>query len=120
LEKNTRLKIRKWFKTHRNCAKILYETAKRQENMDFYTIVLRKSHNYWVALCLENGIVGQGVTQEDSIRSLKAAVDSFEEARSSDEDIYCQPISINELHEFLTVEGAEPLYERYELRAISA
>ena len=65
--------------------------------MDFYTIILRKSRNYWVALCLENGIVGQGVTQEDSIRGLKEAVDSFEEARSSDENIYCQPISINEL-----------------------
>ena len=88
--------------------------------MDFYTIILRQSQNYWVALCLENGIVGQGVTQEDSIRGLKEAVDSFEEARSSDESIYCQPISINELHEFLTVEGIEPLYERYELRAISA
>jgi hypothetical protein len=88
--------------------------------MDFYTIILRNSHNYWVALCLGNGIVGQGVTQEDSIRGLKEAVDSFEEARSSDESIYCRPISINELHEFLTVEGIEPLYERYELRAISA
>ena len=28
--------------------------------MDFYTVVLRKSGSYWVALCLENGLVGQG------------------------------------------------------------
>jgi len=27
--------------------------------MDFYTFVLRKSSKYWVALCLENGLVGQ-------------------------------------------------------------
>ncbi len=32
--------------------------------MDFYTTVLRKSGPYWVALCLENGIVGQGHTKE--------------------------------------------------------
>jgi predicted RNase H-like HicB family nuclease len=88
--------------------------------MDFYTVVLRQSSNYWVALCLENGIVGQGVNDEDAIRGLKDAVDSFEETRRSDAEIYCQPISIQELHEFLTIEGPEPLTSRYELRAISA
>lgn len=88
--------------------------------MNFYTVVLRKSNNYWVALCLENGIVGQGVNKEDSIRSLKEAIDSFEEVHICEEDIYSSPISINELHEFLTIEGPEPLSERYELRAISA
>lgn len=88
--------------------------------MDFWTVVLRKSDNYWVALCLENGIVGQGVTEEDSIEHLREAIDSFEEVRSSEEDIYCKPVLINELHEFLTVEGPEPLSERYELRAIAA
>jgi len=30
--------------------------------MDFYTTVLRRSGSYWVALCLENGLVGQGAT----------------------------------------------------------
>lgn len=34
--------------------------------MDFYTTVLRKSGQYWVALCLENGIVGQGATKDFS------------------------------------------------------
>ena len=88
--------------------------------MSFYTIVLRKSSNYWVALCLENGTVGQGLDKEDSIRSLKDAIDSFEEARESDKNIFCQPIAINELHEFLTVESPEPVSQQYELRAISA
>ena len=88
--------------------------------MSFYTIVLRKSNNYWVALCLENGTVGQGLNKEDSIRSLKDAIDSFEEARENDKNIFCQPIAINELHEFLTVEGPEPISQQYELRAISA
>jgi predicted RNase H-like HicB family nuclease len=88
--------------------------------MDFYTVVLRKSDNYWVALCLENGIVGQGVSKDDSIQNLKEAIESFEEVQDSDGDIYSSPISINELHEFLTVEDVEPLSEQYELRAISA
>jgi predicted RNase H-like HicB family nuclease len=88
--------------------------------MDFYTVVLRKSDNYWVALCLENGIVGQEVNKDDSIQNLKEAIESFEEVRDSKEDIYSSPISINELHEFLMVEDVEPLSQLYELRAISA
>ena len=88
--------------------------------MDFYTVVIRKSDNYWVALCLENGIVGQGVSKDDSIQNLKEAIESFEEVRDSEEDIYSSPISINELHEFLMVEDVEPLSQLYELRAISA
>ena len=88
--------------------------------MDFYTVVIRKSDNYWVALCLENGIVGQGVSKDDSIQNLKEAIESFEEVRDSEEDIYSNPISINELHEFLMVEDAAPLSQLYELRAISA
>ena len=39
--------------------------------MDFYTTVLRRSGAYWVALCLENGLVGQGATKEDAIKKLK-------------------------------------------------
>jgi len=88
--------------------------------MDFYTVVLRKSDNYWVALCLENGIVGQGVSKDNAIQNLKEAIESFEEVRESEEDIYSSPISINELHEFLMVEDVEPLSQLYEFRAISA
>ena len=88
--------------------------------MNFYTAVLRKSNNYWVALCLENGIVGQGSSKEDAIQRLKEAVDSFEEVQMSEEDVYCSPIPIKELHEFLTIEGPEPFSEPYELRAICA
>ena len=88
--------------------------------MDFWTVVLRKSDNYWVALCLENGVVGQGLTDDDAMRNLKEAVDSLEEVRGFEEDIYNSPISINDLHEFLTIEAPEPISERYELRAIAA
>lgn len=39
--------------------------------MDFNTTVLQKSAGYWVALCLENGLVGQGRNQEAAIKQLK-------------------------------------------------
>jgi len=45
--------------------------------IDFYTVILRKSADYWVSLCLENGLVGQGNTPEQSIDKLKQAIQSF-------------------------------------------
>lgn len=88
--------------------------------MDFYTTVLRKSGLYWVALCLENGLVGQGATKDDAIRKLKEAIECFEEECKKEGDVYNAPISVKELHEFLTVEGKEPILEEYELRAVHA
>lgn len=71
--------------------------------MYFYTVVLRQSYSYWVALCLENGIVGQGNTQEDAITKLKEAIESFEIVYESETNIYKSPISIDLLNEFLVV-----------------
>ena len=88
--------------------------------MDFYTTVLRKSGPYWVALCLENGIVGQGHTKGKAVAKLKEAIDSIEEVRKADEDIYSAPLSIKELHEFLKVEGLEDIPEPLEMRALYA
>ncbi|MEH2023459.1 type II toxin-antitoxin system HicB family antitoxin [Nostoc sp.] len=88
--------------------------------MNFYTVVLRKSSGYWVALCLENGIVGQGNTQEDAINKLKEAIESFESVYESESNIYKSPISIDELHEFLFVEEKEQDLEIYELRKVYA
>ena len=88
--------------------------------MDFYTFVMRKSGNYWVSLCLENGLVGQGDTKEEAARKLKEAIDSFEEVCKTDSEIYNEPLSIKELHEFLMVESEKPLLETFELRAVHA
>jgi predicted RNase H-like HicB family nuclease len=88
--------------------------------MDFYTMVLRKSGNDWVALCLENGLVGQGMTKNESIKKLKEAIESFEDVRKTEEDVYSAPISIKELHEFLTIEGKELVSQTFELRAVNA
>ena len=88
--------------------------------MDFYTVVLRQSRSFWVALCLENGIVGQGETRESAMAKLKEAIESFQEIHELRSDIHCVPISIQELHEFLTVESKEPRSEVYEFRAVYA
>jgi len=88
--------------------------------MDFYTTVLRKSEKYWVALCLENGIVGQGESKDEAIKKLIFAIESFKEDQAVASDVFSAPISVGELHEFLTVEGKEPTSETYELRAVNA
>ena len=88
--------------------------------MELYTTVLRKIEPYWVALCLENGVVGQGQSKESALEKLKEAIDSIVEARKIDEDIYSAPLSIKELHEFLTVENLDPITEPMEMRALYA
>ncbi|MCL5023043.1 MAG: type II toxin-antitoxin system HicB family antitoxin [Nitrospirae bacterium] len=88
--------------------------------MDFYTVVLRRSGVYWVALCLENGLVGQGSTKDVAIVKLREAIGSFEEECRMGENVYNEPLSIRELHEFLTIEGKEPVSEELELRAVHA
>lgn len=88
--------------------------------MDFYTVVLRQSAVYWVALCLENGLVGQGSSPEDSISKLKEAIESFQDVYKTETKVYRSPISIEELHEFLTVEGENISSDIYELRKVYA
>ncbi|MEG4320765.1 MULTISPECIES: hypothetical protein [unclassified Microcoleus] len=87
--------------------------------IDFYSVIIRKSAKYWVALCLENGLVGQGNTPEQSIDKLKQAIESFSEVYEAESDIHLSPLAINELHEFLTLEDAEAS-DTYELRKVYA
>ena len=51
---------------------------------------------------------------------LKEAIDSIEQARAEDRDIFSAPLSIKELHEFLTIEGVEPTTQAIEMRALYA
>jgi len=88
--------------------------------MELFTTVLRKSGDFWVALCLENGLVGQGDTKKEAIDKLKEAIDSFAGALKEDPKIYTAPIKIKELHEFLTVESPDATMEKFELRAVYA
>ncbi|MEB3220075.1 MAG: type II toxin-antitoxin system HicB family antitoxin [Nostocales cyanobacterium 94392] len=80
--------------------------------MEFYTVILRESAGYCVALCLENGIVGQGDTQENAISKLKEAIECFEEVYNAEENIHQAAIPIDELHEF---EQIEEMIEDYVL-----
>jgi predicted RNase H-like HicB family nuclease len=81
---------------------------------------LRKSAGYWVALCLENGLVAQENTKEGAIDKLKEAIESFKIVYQSEENIYNSPVSIKDIHEFLMVERKEPISEVFELRAVYA
>ncbi|MEG5138612.1 MULTISPECIES: hypothetical protein [unclassified Microcoleus] len=85
----------------------------------FYTVVIRKSADDWVTLCLENELVGQGNTPEQSIDKLKQAIESFSEVYEAELDIHLSPLALNELQEFLTLEDAEAS-NTYELRKVYA
>jgi len=86
--------------------------------MDFYTVVIRQSAGYWVSLCLENGIVGQGNTQQEAVDKLKEAIDSFQLVHAIESNIHTAPISIEELHEFLMIEERQNDSGIYELRKV--
>jgi predicted RNase H-like HicB family nuclease len=88
--------------------------------MSIITTILRRSGDYWVALCLENGFVSQGFTKEEALIKMRQAIASLELAFSDDPSLFTAPIAINELHEFLSVEGVEPTSETYEFRAVHA
>ncbi|GAB4301018.1 MAG: hypothetical protein Fur0025_41000 [Oscillatoriaceae cyanobacterium] len=88
--------------------------------MDFYTVILRKSQDYWVSLCLENGLVGQGETQQQAIDKLQEAIASVASVYQSEPNVYSAPISIQDLHEFLTLEDAAETTDVYELRKVYA
>jgi predicted RNase H-like HicB family nuclease len=88
--------------------------------MDFYTVVLRRSTDYWVAMCLENGIAGQAETPDKAIEKLKEAIASFQSVCQSNDHVHSALVSIDELHEFLTVGHQEPTSQTYELRAVYA
>ncbi|RUR72099.1 type II toxin-antitoxin system HicB family antitoxin [Chlorogloeopsis fritschii PCC 9212] len=88
--------------------------------MVFYTVVLRQSAGYWVALCLENVIVGQEKIPEDAISQLKQAIESFEDVYDNETNIYKAPISREELHEVLMLDDKEQNSEIYESRKVYA
>jgi len=44
-----------------------------------FTVVIQKEEVWYVAKCIENGIVSQGMTIEDSISNLKEAIELYYE-----------------------------------------
>ena len=87
--------------------------------IDFYPVIIKKNADYWVSLCLENGLVVPGNTPEESLDKLKQAIESFSEVYESESEVYLSPLSIKKLHEFITLEDAE-FSGTYELRKVYA
>ena len=88
--------------------------------MDFYTSVLRRSGQYWVALCLENGLVGQGLSKQEALDKMKESIDSLMEVQSIEDKLCYTAIAINELHEFLTIEETDVKKEPFEMWTVNA
>jgi len=75
-----------------------------------YTIILKKSGDQYVSLCLELTVVGCGGTKEEAISSVRDAIDSYmdsTEARMPPE----RPIPLDLLHEFLSEGEVAPEVE---------
>jgi len=51
---------------------------------------------------------------------LNEAIESFEDVRRTEEDVCSAPLSIKELHEFLTVEGKGFLSQTFKLWVVDA
>ncbi|WP_141295021.1 type II toxin-antitoxin system HicB family antitoxin [Planktothrix agardhii] len=60
--------------------------------IDFYSVVLKKSAGYRVALCLENEIVAQGDNPEQSMSKLQEAIESFLLVSEAEEKVDQSPI----------------------------
>ncbi|MCL0048428.1 type II toxin-antitoxin system HicB family antitoxin [Dehalococcoidia bacterium] len=70
-----------------------------------YTIILKKSGDQYVSLCLELTVVGCGATKEEAISSVRDAIDSY--INSTEAGVFPERhISLELLHEFLS-EGEE-------------
>ena len=71
-----------------------------------YTIILKKSGEQYVSLCVENMVVGCGETKDEAINTVKEAILSYE--GSVEEGMSLErPLPLNLLHEFLADETQE-------------
>ena len=69
--------------------------------MENYTAVIKKSGKQFVALCLELGVVGCGLTRSKAMQSLRAAIESYVEYAAEVGLPESRPVAIQQLHEFL-------------------
>jgi len=71
-----------------------------------YTIILKKSGNQYVSLCLELMVVSCGGTKEEAIANIRDAINSYIDSIEEEMPLE-RPVPLNLLHEFLS-EGEEP------------
>jgi predicted RNase H-like HicB family nuclease len=76
---------------------------------DEYTVIVRKGKFDYVAICLELNIASSGNDLSEAERNLKDAIKVYLEDINISPDTVIEPISIDELIEFLreTEEGIE-------------
>jgi len=74
--------------------------------MKEYTIILKKSGNQYVSLCLELMVVGCGITKKEAIANIRDAIDSYIDSIEEEMPLE-RPVPLDLLHEFLS-EGEEP------------
>ena len=60
-----------------------------------FTVVIHKEEDWYVAKCLENGVASQGRTIEDSIASLKEAIELYYE--DAEPEIFRAPAFVTTL-----------------------
>ena len=75
--------------------------------MKQYTILLKKSGEQWVSLCLELMVAGSGDTRHQAITSLKDAIESYVSAMEDDGLSPDRPVPLDVLHRFLAGEEQE-------------
>ena len=75
-----------------------------------YTIILKKSGDQYVSLCLELTVVGCGATKEEAISSVRDAIDSYMDSTEARMPLE-RPIPLDLLHEFLSEGEVAPEVE---------
>ena len=72
-----------------------------------YTIVVKKSGDQYVTLCLELSVAGCGDTRQEALENTRLAIESYLEAMEADALSPLRPVPLGVLHEFLAGEGEE-------------
>ncbi len=72
-----------------------------KNNIKSYTILIRKSIKEYVAVCLELNVSARGGDLPEVEENIKNAIADYIDAFKNDKDIIIEPISPNELIEFI-------------------
>jgi len=84
-----------------------------------YTIILKRSGDQYVTLCLELEVAGMGYTPEEALENTELAIESYLEAMEADSLPAERPVPLNVLHEFLAGEEGEIAREEPKLKVLA-
>ncbi len=69
-----------------------------------FTIVIKRSGEQFVTLCLELGVAGTGDTRDEALENTRDAIESYLEAMDADGLAPERAVPLEQLHEFLADE----------------